>query len=72
MAKTMFSNFALPSLAASLVQTCIANQVDLYRYFNSVIERMPYARSQTDFEALPPWVLKQEFEDEAATVKLAA
>lgn len=56
----------------SLVQTCIANQVDPYRYFKAVIERMPYARSQTDLEALLPWALKQEFEYEAATVKLAA
>lgn len=25
----------------SLVQTCIANQVDPYKYFKAVIERMP-------------------------------
>ncbi|WP_157673088.1 IS66 family transposase [Curvibacter sp. AEP1-3] len=56
----------------SLVQTCIANQVDPYRYFKAVIERMPYAKSQTDLEALLPWALKQEFEDEAAAVKLVA
>lgn len=56
----------------SLVQTCIANQVDPYRYFKAVIERMPYAKSQTDLEALLPWALKQEFEDEVAAVKMAA
>lgn len=37
-----------------------------------MIERMPYAKSQTDLEGLLPWVLKQEFEDEAAAVKLVA
>lgn len=38
----------------------------------AVIERLPYAKSLTDLEALLPWTLKQEFEDGAATVKLAA
>lgn len=56
----------------SLVQTCVANQVDPYRYFKAVIARMPYAKSHTDLEALLPWALKQALEDEAVTVKLAA
>ncbi len=50
----------------SPVQTCIANQVDPYMYFKAVIERMPYAKSQTDLKALLPWALKQEFEHDAA------
>lgn len=56
----------------SLVQTCIANQVDPYKYFKAVIERMPYAKSQADLEALLPWALKQDLEGEIASVKLAA
>lgn len=56
----------------SLVQTCIANQVDPYKYFKAVIERMPYARSQVDLEALLPWALRQELDTEAESIKLVA
>ena len=56
----------------SLVQTCIANHVDPYKYFKAVIERMPYARSQADLEALLPWVMKQELDTEVSPIKLAA
>lgn len=56
----------------SLVQTCIANQVDPYKYFKAVIERMPYARSQADLEALLPWAIKQDLENEITEVSLAA
>lgn len=56
----------------SLVQTCIANRVDPYKYFKAVIERMPYARSQTDLESLLPWILKPELDAEADQIKLAA
>lgn len=54
----------------SLVQTCIANRVDLYKYFKAVIERMPYARSQTDLETQLPWAKKQKLDTEAAPIKL--
>lgn len=56
----------------SLVQTCIANSVDPYKYFKAVIERMPNAKSQDDLEALLPWALKKELNTEAAPIKLAA
>lgn len=56
----------------SLVQTCIANRVDPYKYFKAVIERMPYARSQPDLESLLPWILKPELDAEADQIKLAA
>lgn len=56
----------------SLVQTCIANGVDPYRYFKAVIEKMPYAKSQNDLKALLPWNVKPELETEADPIKLAA
>jgi len=56
----------------SLVQTCISNGVDPYRYFKAVIAKMPYAKSQEDLKALLPWNLKQELESEADPIKLAA
>ena len=56
----------------SLVQTCLANHVDPYRYFKAVIERMPYAKSQADLEALLPWALRQDLDTEAEPVKLVA
>ena len=56
----------------SLVQTCIANGVDPYKYFKSVIQKMPYAKSQADLEALLPWALKEELDTETDQIKLAA
>jgi len=56
----------------SLVQTCIANGVDPYKYFKAVIKKMPYAKSQADLEALLPWALKNELDTEGAPIKLAA
>lgn len=56
----------------SLVQTCIANGVDPYKYFKAVIQKMPYAKSQADLEALLPWALKEKINTEIDTLKLAA
>lgn len=56
----------------SLVQTCIANGVDPYKYFKAIIQKMPYAKSQADLEALLPWVLKEELSTEAVPIKMAA
>jgi len=56
----------------SLVQTCIANGVDPYKYFKAVIQKMPYAKSLADLEALLPWALKEELNTETDPLKLAA
>lgn len=56
----------------SLVQTCIANGVDPYKYFKAVIQEMPKAKSQADLEALLPWALKEKLNTEIDTLKLAA
>jgi transposase len=41
----------------SLLQTCLANGIDGYRYLNALLVELPKARTVEDFEALLPWRL---------------
>ena len=56
----------------SLVQTCLANGIDPYRYLVTVIERFPAMRTGDEVQALLPWALKSELMPEATPLKLAA
>jgi transposase len=47
----------------SLVESCKANRVDIYRYLTDLFKALPYAKSADDYEALLPWKLgKREHE----------
>jgi transposase len=39
----------------SLLQTCIANKIDGYRYLKALFVELPKANTVEDFEALMPW-----------------
>jgi transposase len=39
----------------SLLQTCLANEIDGYRYLRALLVELPKARTVEDFEALLPW-----------------
>jgi hypothetical protein len=41
----------------SLLQTCLANGIDGYRYLRALLVELPKARTVEDFEALLPWRL---------------
>ena len=41
----------------SLLQTCLANGIDGYRYLSALLVELPKARTVEDFEALLPWRL---------------
>jgi transposase len=41
----------------SLLQTCLANGVDAYRYLTTLLVELPKARTVEDYEALLPWRL---------------
>jgi transposase len=41
----------------SLLQTCLANRIDGYRYLTALLVELPKARTVEDFEALLPWRL---------------
>jgi transposase len=41
----------------SLLQTCLANRIDGYRYLTALLVELPKARTAEDFEALLPWRL---------------
>jgi transposase len=39
----------------SLLQTCVANKIDGYRYLKALFVELPKAKTVEDFEALMPW-----------------
>jgi transposase len=41
----------------SLIETCKANDVDVYRYLVDLFRTLPYAKTADDYEALLPWKL---------------
>ena len=41
----------------SLLQTCLANGIDGYRYLRTLLVELPKASTVEDFEALLPWRL---------------
>jgi hypothetical protein len=41
----------------SLLQTCLANGIDGYRYLRALLVELPRAKTADDFEALLPWHL---------------
>jgi len=43
----------------SLLQTCLANGIDGYRYLRALLVELPKASTVEDFEALLPWRLAQ-------------
>ncbi|MEX3582743.1 MAG: transposase domain-containing protein [Burkholderia sp.] len=41
----------------SLIETCKANNVDVYQYLIDLFKAPPLAQTVDDYEALPPWKL---------------
>ena len=41
----------------SLLQTCVANGIDGYRYLSALLVALPRAKTVEDYEALLPWRL---------------
>jgi transposase len=41
----------------SLIQTCVANRIDIYPYLVDLFRVLPYAKTVEDYEALLPWKL---------------
>jgi len=41
----------------SLIETCKANDVDVYRYLIDLFKALPYAKTADDYESLLPWKL---------------
>jgi hypothetical protein len=57
----MFSDTVKGAIASanlySLVETAKANGVEPHAYLSTLFERLPYAKSVEDFEAVLPWKL---------------
>ncbi|KVD77994.1 hypothetical protein WS62_29655 [Burkholderia sp. ABCPW 14] len=45
----------LPPILYSLVQTCLANHIDVYQYLVDLFKALPHAKTAEDYEALLPW-----------------
>ncbi|WP_232448834.1 transposase domain-containing protein, partial [Burkholderia ubonensis] len=50
-------NFRARAHLYSLVQTCIANHIDVYRYLVDLFKALPHAKTAEDYDALLPWKL---------------
>lgn len=42
----------------SLLQTCLVNGIDGYRYLKALLVALPKAKTVEDFEALLPWQIE--------------
>ena len=51
----------------SLVETCRANNVDIYQYLIDLFKALPYANTADDYEALLPWKLGKPARSTEAT-----
>ena len=52
---TLRRRFVSVCTFGSLMQTCIANGIDGYRYLKALLIALPRAKTVEDFEALLPW-----------------
>ena len=45
------------TIAQTAIETCKANDLDVYRYLVDLFKALPYAKTADDYEALLPWKL---------------
>ena len=50
----------------SLIETCKANDIDIYQYLIDLFKALPYAKTVDDYEALLPWKLGKPARKSAA------
>lgn len=60
------------ALMYSIVETCLANKVDPYKYFVWVMRRFPHAKTAADMRSLLPWCMPADSEPTAIPVEMAA
>ena len=47
----------------SLIQTAKANGIEPCRYLTVMLEKLPYCKTETEFEKLLPWHIKSELDN---------
>jgi hypothetical protein len=60
------------ALMYSIVETCLANKVDPYRYLVWAMKRFPYARTAADVRQLLPWCMPVDSEAPALSEPVPA
>jgi transposase len=54
------------AVLTTMVRSALANKLDPYQYMVIVLERLPYARTEDDFQELMPWSVASFLESECA------
>ena len=60
------------ALMYSIVETCLANKVDPYKYLVWVMKRFPYAKTAADMRLLLPWCMPSDSEAAPSPSPIAA
>ena len=56
----------------SLIQTAIANGLEPYKYYEYILDKLPYCETVEDYEALLPWNLNKDALKKHYTMKKAS
>ena len=52
------------AVLTTMVRSALANRLDPYQYMVRVLEKLPYARTEDDFQDLMPWSVAAFFDSE--------
>lgn len=55
-----------------MVRSALANKLDPYQYLVAILEKLPYAESEKDFEEMMPWNVRARLEESATSPRMAA
>jgi transposase len=60
------------AVLTTMVRSALANKLDPYQYMVRVLEKLPYARTEDDFQDLMPWSVAAFLESECAPERKVA
>ena len=60
------------AVLTTMVQSAILNKLDPYQYLVQILNKLPYAESEKDFEEMMPWNVKAGLDVAASQERLAA
>lgn len=60
------------AVLTTMVQSAILNKLDPYQYLVQVLHKLPYAKSEKDFEEMMPWNVKAGLDVADSQARLAA
>lgn len=60
------------AVLTTMVRSALANKLDAYQYMVHVLEQLPYAQTEDDFQALMPWNVAAQLGTESLPQRLVA